>query len=247
MRTLLSIALVSIALSAAPAIAQSDYPNKPIRIMVGANAGGGTDVIARMLAEKFGESLKQPFVVENRPGASNTIAADLTAQGAGRRLHAAGRDQHRTGDRAAPAQAQLRSAEAAAAGRADRRRAERAGRRRQGRREGREGRWSPRRRRSRACSSTRRRASAARSTSPARRSTMAAGIKTDARAVQGIEPGARRHPRRQRRDDVRHDVLGDAAHQVGQVPAARGDVAAALGRTAERADDRRSRAIRRPR
>ena len=80
MRTLLSIALASIALSAGPAIAQSDYPNKPVRIMVGASPGGGTDVIARMLAEKFGESLKQPFVVENRPGASNTIAADLTAK-----------------------------------------------------------------------------------------------------------------------------------------------------------------------
>jgi tripartite-type tricarboxylate transporter receptor subunit TctC len=80
MRTLLYIALASLALSATPAIAQSDYPNKPIRIMVGANAGGGTDIIARMLAEKFGESLKQPFVVENRPGASNTIAADLTAK-----------------------------------------------------------------------------------------------------------------------------------------------------------------------
>jgi len=80
MRTLLSIALAALALSAAPAIAQSDYPNKPVRIMVGANAGGGTDVIARMLGEKFGESLKQPFIVENRPGASNTIAADLTAK-----------------------------------------------------------------------------------------------------------------------------------------------------------------------
>lgn len=80
MRNLFSIALASLALLAAPAIAQTDYPNKPVRIMVGANAGGGTDVIARMLAEKFGESLKQPFVVENRPGASNTIAADLTAK-----------------------------------------------------------------------------------------------------------------------------------------------------------------------
>jgi tripartite-type tricarboxylate transporter receptor subunit TctC len=80
MRTLLSVALASLALSAGPAIAQADYPNKPIRIMVGANAGGGTDIIARMLGEKFGESLKQPFVVENRPGASNTIAADLTAK-----------------------------------------------------------------------------------------------------------------------------------------------------------------------
>ncbi len=56
------------------------YPIRPVRILVGANAGGGTDVIARMLAEKFAEGLKQPFVVENRPGASNTIAADVTAK-----------------------------------------------------------------------------------------------------------------------------------------------------------------------
>jgi tripartite-type tricarboxylate transporter receptor subunit TctC len=51
-----------------------------VRILVGANAGGGTDVIARMLAGKFAADLKQPFVVENRPGASNTIAADITAK-----------------------------------------------------------------------------------------------------------------------------------------------------------------------
>jgi len=60
-------------------LAQS-YPSKPVRIMVGANAGGGTDIIARMLAEKMGEGLKGSFVVENKPGASNTIAADLTAK-----------------------------------------------------------------------------------------------------------------------------------------------------------------------
>lgn len=80
MRTLRSVMLAAIALAAGPALAQPDYPNKPVRIMVGANPGGGTDVIARMLAEKFGDSLKQPFIVENRPGASNTIAADLTAR-----------------------------------------------------------------------------------------------------------------------------------------------------------------------
>jgi tripartite-type tricarboxylate transporter receptor subunit TctC len=80
MRTLLAAACATLALAAGPASAQADYPQKPVRIMVGANAGGGTDVIARMLAEKFAESLKQPFVVENRPGASNTIAADLTAK-----------------------------------------------------------------------------------------------------------------------------------------------------------------------
>jgi tripartite-type tricarboxylate transporter receptor subunit TctC len=67
-------------LAVGPVAAQVDYPSKPVRIMVGANAGGGTDVIARMLAEKFNEAWKQAFVVENRPGASNTIAADLTAK-----------------------------------------------------------------------------------------------------------------------------------------------------------------------
>jgi tripartite-type tricarboxylate transporter receptor subunit TctC len=60
----------------------SNFPTKPVRIMVGANAGGGTDIIARMLAEKFSESFKQQFLIENRPGASNTIAADLTARAA---------------------------------------------------------------------------------------------------------------------------------------------------------------------
>ena len=77
--TLFAAALAAIA-AAAPAAAQDAYPTRAARILVGANAGGGTDIIARMLAEKFAESLRQPFVVENRPGASNTIAADLTAQ-----------------------------------------------------------------------------------------------------------------------------------------------------------------------
>ncbi|HZH07025.1 MAG TPA: tripartite tricarboxylate transporter substrate binding protein [Lautropia sp.] len=69
------------AVAVAPgAVGAQSWPSKPVRIMVGASAGGGTDVIARMLAERFGESLKQSFVIENRPGASNTIAADLTAK-----------------------------------------------------------------------------------------------------------------------------------------------------------------------
>jgi len=75
---LFAAALAALAV-ALPASAQ-DYPTKPVRIMVGANAGGGTDVIARMLGEKFADTFKQPFVIENRPGASNTIAADLTAK-----------------------------------------------------------------------------------------------------------------------------------------------------------------------
>ena len=50
--------------------------------MVGASPGGGTDILARMLAEKMAPSLKQNVLVENRPGASNTIAADLAAHAA---------------------------------------------------------------------------------------------------------------------------------------------------------------------
>ena len=64
------------------ATAQTTYPTKPVKLMVGASAGGGTDIIARMLAEKFAVAFKEAFVVENRPGASNTIAADLTAKAA---------------------------------------------------------------------------------------------------------------------------------------------------------------------
>lgn len=56
--------------------------DKPLRIMVGASPGGGTDILARLLADKFGPALKQTVTVENRPGASNTIAAELTARAA---------------------------------------------------------------------------------------------------------------------------------------------------------------------
>ena len=70
---------LGLTLAGAPALAQG-YPDKPLRIMVGASPGGGTDILARMLAEKFATDLKQSVVVENRPGASNTIAAEMTAK-----------------------------------------------------------------------------------------------------------------------------------------------------------------------
>jgi tripartite-type tricarboxylate transporter receptor subunit TctC len=56
------------------------WPAKPVKIMVGASPGGGTDILARMLAEKLQAAFGQPFIVENRPGAANTIAADFTAK-----------------------------------------------------------------------------------------------------------------------------------------------------------------------
>ena len=61
-------------------VSAQSYPTKPVKLMVGAGAGGGTDIIARMLAEKMTDALKGTFIVENKPGASNTIAAELTAK-----------------------------------------------------------------------------------------------------------------------------------------------------------------------
>ena len=74
------IGAVALAMASFSAVAQTSYPQKPVRLMVGAGPGGGTDIIARMLAEKMADAFKGSFIVENRPGASNTIAADLTAK-----------------------------------------------------------------------------------------------------------------------------------------------------------------------
>ena len=60
--------------------AQTAYPSKPVKLMVGAGAGGGTDIIARMLAEKMAESLKGTFIVENKAGAGGNVGADAVAK-----------------------------------------------------------------------------------------------------------------------------------------------------------------------
>ncbi len=77
--SILSVCLTSL-LAVGTALAQ-EYPlAKPVKILVGATAGGGTDILARMLADKFGQAMKQSFVVENKPGAANTLAADAAAK-----------------------------------------------------------------------------------------------------------------------------------------------------------------------
>ena len=69
-------------LGASAALAQDDYPTKPVKIIVPFAAGGSTDVVARILADKLALELKQPFVVENRAGAGGNIGADAVAKAA---------------------------------------------------------------------------------------------------------------------------------------------------------------------
>jgi tripartite-type tricarboxylate transporter receptor subunit TctC len=70
------------ALTPDPAPAQTQYPAKPIRLVVAFTAGGTPDTLARILGQKMGETWGQPVVIENRPGAGGTIAANIVAKAA---------------------------------------------------------------------------------------------------------------------------------------------------------------------
>ncbi len=79
---LLSTCAAALSLLSANAHAQADYPNKPIKIVVPFPAGGTSDVWARMLGVKLTEAWGQPVVVENRPGSSGNLGADIVAKSA---------------------------------------------------------------------------------------------------------------------------------------------------------------------
>jgi tripartite-type tricarboxylate transporter receptor subunit TctC len=68
------------ALAQQPRGADADYPARPVHIVVGFTPGGGPDITARYVAQKLGEAWKQQFVVDNRPGAGGTIAANAVAK-----------------------------------------------------------------------------------------------------------------------------------------------------------------------
>ena len=67
---------------AAPSAWAQTYPTQTIRVVVPFTAGGGGDMLARLLAPRLGESLKQQVVVENKPGASGIIATDAVIKAA---------------------------------------------------------------------------------------------------------------------------------------------------------------------
>src|SRR5688572_14044758 len=77
----LCIAVVAVlGLSGGDVVAQGQWPTRPVKFVVPAPPGGGTDLYARLLASELSESLKQSFVVENRPGAGGNIGAEVVAK-----------------------------------------------------------------------------------------------------------------------------------------------------------------------
>ena len=68
------------ALTALPALAQSGWPNKPVRIIVPFAAGGTTDILARAIAPELSKAFGQPFVIDNRGGAGGNLGTDVVAK-----------------------------------------------------------------------------------------------------------------------------------------------------------------------
>src|ERR1700760_5049383 len=77
-RTVMSLFAFGLGALAAPIGSASalDYPNRPVRFVVGYPAGGATDIIARLIGQRLSERMGQQFVIENKPGAGNNVATE---------------------------------------------------------------------------------------------------------------------------------------------------------------------------
>src|SRR6516162_6796600 len=82
LRALLATVLVTQAAQVHAQPAATQYPTKPIKLLVGVPPGGSTDSQARLLASWLQQSLGQPTIVDNRPGANTAVAADAVARSA---------------------------------------------------------------------------------------------------------------------------------------------------------------------
>src|SRR5215468_11671569 len=75
--TLLLRAIIALLLLAAPALAQTDYPAKPVRIVVPFPAGGSADILCRLVGEKLSLAWGQPVIIDNRAGAGGNVGAEI--------------------------------------------------------------------------------------------------------------------------------------------------------------------------
>ena len=83
-------AIAGVATSSGTANAQSNYPNKPIKLVVGFAAGGPTDILARVVGAGMSKVLGEQFYIENRTGSGGNIATEVNLAGGPRRLYAPG-------------------------------------------------------------------------------------------------------------------------------------------------------------
>src|SRR3954471_15295278 len=80
-----ALLLAGAAISCAPGLAfaqATDYPSRPVRVIVAFTAGGTTDILARAVGQKLSERLKQTFVIDNKPGAGGNLGTELAARAA---------------------------------------------------------------------------------------------------------------------------------------------------------------------
>ena len=75
-----AVAVLAFSAHAAGALAQAQYPNKPIRLIVAFPAGGSTDMIARLVGQRLSERLGQQVIVDNRGGAGGTVGTEIAAR-----------------------------------------------------------------------------------------------------------------------------------------------------------------------